>query len=64
MELGFYFFVVLLWFFFFFFHFWQKTFCNEAACEKITYTHVLSKGRTEEKHYGKYRTQKGKTKKK
>ncbi|KAL9955943.1 hypothetical protein ACROYT_G037348 [Oculina patagonica] len=30
----------------------QKKFSNEAACEKITYTHVLSKGRTEEKHYG------------
>lgn len=30
----------------------QKTFSNEAACEKINYTHVLSKGRTEEKHYG------------
>ena len=31
----------------------QKNFSEEAACEKITYTHVLSKGRTEEKHYGK-----------
>ena len=41
-----------------FFRLWQKTFSNEAACEKITYTHVLSKGRTEEKHYGKYPTQK------
>lgn len=30
----------------------QKNFSEEAACEKITYTHVLSKGRTEEKHYG------------
>ena len=55
MELGFY--------LIFFCSSWQKTFSNEAACEKITYTHVLSKGRTEEKHYGKYRTQKRKTKK-
>lgn len=38
-----------------FFRLWQKTFSSEAACEKINYTHVLSKGRTEEKHYGKYR---------
>lgn len=30
----------------------QRKFSDEAASEKITYTHVLSKGRTEEKHYG------------
>ncbi|XP_074639659.1 mutS protein homolog 4-like [Acropora palmata] len=30
----------------------QKKFSDEAACEKISYTHVLSKGRTEDKHYG------------
>ena len=45
-----------------FFRLWQKTFSNEAACEKINYTHVLSKGRTEEKHYGQYRRQKKKAK--
>lgn len=30
----------------------QKAFSEEAASEKITYTHVVSKGKTEEKHYG------------
>ena len=35
------------------FKLFQKKFSDEAACEKITYTHVLSKGKTEEKHYGK-----------
>ncbi|RMX43324.1 hypothetical protein pdam_00014951 [Pocillopora damicornis] len=30
----------------------QKMFSAEAASEKITYTHVVSKGKTEEKHYG------------
>lgn len=29
----------------------QKAFSEEAASEKITYTHVVSKGKTEEKHY-------------
>lgn len=24
----------------------------EGNCEKLTYTHVISKGKTEEKHYG------------
>ena len=36
----------------------QKMFSAEAASEKITYTHVVSKGKTEEKHYGEYSTQK------
>lgn len=33
-------------------------FSAEAASEKITYTHVVSKGKTEEKHYGEYSTEK------
>lgn len=33
-------------------------FSAEAASEKITYTHVVSKGKTEEKHYGEYSPQK------
>jgi len=30
----------------------QRTFNAEAQCEKISYTHVLSKGSTPESHYG------------
>ncbi|XP_060559607.1 mutS protein homolog 4-like [Ruditapes philippinarum] len=30
----------------------HRSFSTEANCEKVTYTHILSKGKTEEKHYG------------
>ncbi|XP_046376598.2 mutS protein homolog 4-like isoform X1 [Haliotis rufescens] len=30
----------------------QRVFSTEGNCEKINYTHVLSKGKTQEKHYG------------
>ncbi|KAL4241059.1 MutS protein msh4 [Mactra antiquata] len=30
----------------------RRSFNSAAECEKVIYTHVLSKGRTEEKHYG------------
>ncbi|XP_070186875.1 mutS protein homolog 4-like [Littorina saxatilis] len=30
----------------------QRTFSREGSCEKITYTHVLSRGKTPEQHYG------------
>lgn len=30
----------------------HRNFNTEANCEKVVYTHILSKGKTEEKHYG------------
>ncbi|KAK3734853.1 hypothetical protein QZH41_017561, partial [Actinostola sp. cb2023] len=30
----------------------KRSFSNEAGCNKIIYSHMLSKGRTEEQHYG------------
>ena len=30
----------------------HRTFSREGSCEKITYTHVLSRGKTQEQHYG------------
>ncbi|XP_045212131.2 mutS protein homolog 4-like isoform X2 [Mercenaria mercenaria] len=30
----------------------HRSFSIEANCEKVVYTHMLSKGKTEEKHYG------------
>ena len=32
----------------------QRSFSTEGNCEKVVYTHVLSRGKTEEKHYGKH----------
>ncbi|XP_014778440.1 mutS protein homolog 4 [Octopus bimaculoides] len=30
----------------------KRIFCQEGNCEKLTYTHILSQGKTNEKHYG------------
>ncbi|GAB1599457.1 mutS protein homolog 4 [Argonauta hians] len=30
----------------------KRIFCHEGNCEKLTYTHILSQGKTNEKHYG------------
>ncbi|XP_076454636.1 mutS protein homolog 4-like [Babylonia areolata] len=30
----------------------HRSFSREGSCEKITYTHVMSRGKTQEKHYG------------
>ena len=30
----------------------HRTFSREGSCEKITYSHVLSRGKTHEQHYG------------
>ncbi|CAH1773969.1 unnamed protein product [Owenia fusiformis] len=30
----------------------ERVFSREGNCDKVTYTHVLSKGKTKEKHYG------------
>ena len=32
----------------------QRNFSTDGNCEKVVYTHVLSRGKTEEKHYGEY----------
>ena len=31
----------------------QRSFSTEGNCGKVVYTHVLSRGKTHEKHYGK-----------